>query len=221
MFQQWTISTKVEIVHTVHLWQMRLNNVALCHARKAILDKLRNWGRNLFWEKTIVGHYLGSILILCWLSRTFCLSGLMNGKIKKQEAKTKRNSQNMKPSKWRAGSRNEVVGEVAKWGWGMRELGFQAITIWQWQTTTCLPSFISIRSSVLLEFTFLSNSGQKRRVDHFRRKFREERVNRRQLRLVRWVGEGWGYHAEETRRWCLFWFKHSPRVSQTDRRTCL
>ena len=28
-----------------------------------------------------------------------------------------------------------------------------------------------------------------------------ERVNRRQRRLVRWVGEGWGYHhMEKTRR---------------------
>ena len=26
---------------------------------------------------------------------------------------------------------------------------------------------------------------------------------------------------EETRRCYLFWFEHSPRVSQTDRRTCL
>jgi len=38
---------------------------------------------------------------------------------------------------------------------------------------------------------------------------------------LRWVGEGWGYHMEETRRWYLFWFEHSPRVSQTDRQTCL
>ena len=41
-------------------------------------------------------------------------------------------------------------------------------------------------------------------MDHFWRKFREEMVNRRQLRLVRWVGEGWGYHMEETRRLYLF-----------------
>ena len=58
--------------------------------------------------------------------------------------------------------------------------------------------------------------GKNAEVGHFRRKFREERVNRRQLRLVRWVGEGWGYHAEETRRRYLYWFEHSRRVSQTD-----
>ena len=33
----------------------------------------------------------------------------------------------------------------------------------------------------------------------FRRKFGEEGVNRRQLRLVRWLGEDWGYHMEEKR----------------------
>ena len=36
-------------------------------------------------------------------------------------------------------------------------------------------------------------------MGHFRRKFREEGVNRRQLRLVRWLGEDWGYHTEEKR----------------------
>ena len=76
----------------------------------------RNWCRNLLWEKTIVDYYLENILILCCLSRSFCLSGLMNGKI------------NKKPSKCRDGSRNGVVGEV-----GLRRvaLGSQANTIWQ------------------------------------------------------------------------------------------
>jgi len=40
MFQQRTKSTKVEIVQTVTYGQMRLNNIALCHVHKAILDKL-------------------------------------------------------------------------------------------------------------------------------------------------------------------------------------
>jgi len=102
---------------------------------------------------------------------------------------------NKKRSKWRDGSRNGIVLEV---GLGRGALGSQANTIRQWPTTTFLPSFTSIRSAVLPEFTFLTNSGQKRRVGHFRRKFREERVNRHQLRLVHWAGEGWGYHMEET-----------------------
>jgi len=58
--------------------------------------------------------------------------------------------------------------------------------------------------------------GKNAGVGHFRKKFREERANRRQLRLVFWLGEGWGYHIKETWRWYLFWFEHSPRVSQTD-----
>jgi len=55
---------------------------------------------------------------------------------------------------------------------------------------------ITIRSSSLPEFTFLSNSGQNAVVGHFR----GEKVNHRQPRLVLWVGEGWGYQKEETRR---------------------
>ena len=89
---------------------------------------------------------------VCWLPRTFCSSRLMNGK-NQQEA------QEMQDGSW-----NGIVGEVGL-GRGMGRgdtLGSQANTIWQWLTTTCLPSFISIglRSSVLPEFTFLSNSGQ-------------------------------------------------------------
>jgi len=53
------------------------------------------------------------------------------------------------------------------------------------------------------------------------KKFSEERVNRRQLTLVLSVEEVWGYHTKETRRYYLFWFEHKPRVSQTDRQTCL
>jgi len=37
----------------------------------------RNRCRNSFWENTVVSHCLGNILILCWICRTFCISGLM------------------------------------------------------------------------------------------------------------------------------------------------
>ena len=63
--------------------------------------------------------------------------------------------------------------------------------------------------------------GKNAGVGQFSGTFREDKVNCRQLRLARWVGEGWGYHTEETRRCYLFWSEHNPRVSQTDRQTCL
>ena len=131
--------------------QMRLNNVALCHVHKAILDKLdiKKLMQEFVLRKDNRRFLFGNILVLCWLSRTFCTSGLMNGK-NQQEAQQMQGY----------GSRNGTVGEV---GLGRGTLGLQANTIWQWPTTTCLPSFISIRSAVLPEFMFLSNSGQKRR----------------------------------------------------------
>jgi len=66
---------------------------------------------------------------------------------------------NKKPSKWSDGSRNGVV-EV---GLGDGALGSKANTNWQRPTTTSLQSFITIRSAVLPEFTFLCNSKQKRK----------------------------------------------------------
>ena len=70
---------------TVFCDRMRLNKVALCQVHRHFGQALgliisRKWWRNLFREKTVVGHCFENILILRWLSRTFCLSGLMNGK---------------------------------------------------------------------------------------------------------------------------------------------
>ena len=48
--------------------------------------------------------------------------------------------------------------------------------------------------------SFLSNSGKDAGVGHFRGKFRGERINHRQPRLVLWVEEGLGSQKEDTRR---------------------
>jgi len=111
--QHWTKSTKIEIVHTVHVTcgQMRLNNVALCPVYRNILDKLewyQETDAGICFKKTQSWVSVWeNILILCWLSRIFCLSGLMNGK----------NQQ--KPSKCRNGPQNRVVGEVGHGGTGI------------------------------------------------------------------------------------------------------
>jgi len=47
---------------------MRLNNVALCHVHKAILDKLdieKLTQEFVLKKKTVVDHYWGNILIFC------------------------------------------------------------------------------------------------------------------------------------------------------------
>ena len=141
------LETDVAIMSVVHFWTSELvETVVPCAQSHFGQAWYQETDAGICFEKRQSSITMGNVLILCWLSRTFCLSGLMNGKI------------NKKPSKWRDGARNGVIGEVGLW---RVSLGSQANTIWQWPRTTCLPSFITIRSSVLLEFTFLSNSGAK------------------------------------------------------------
>jgi len=169
---------------------MRLNDVALCHVHKAILDKLdikklmQEFVLRKVNRRSLFGKHFNLMLII--QNVLLKLIGLMNGN-------------NKKPSKWDL--------KLTQSDNGRRQ-------------PACQVSSPSVRP-FCRNSRFCPIRGKNAEMGHFKRKFREERVNRRQLRLVLWVKEGWGYHAEETRRRYLFWFEHSPRVSQTDRESCL
>jgi len=96
---------------------MHLNNVTLCHVHKAILDKLdiqklmQEFVSRKDNHRSLFGKYFNVMLII------------QNILLKSFDEWQKINK---KPSKWKDGSWNGVVGEV---GLGRGALGSQANTI--------------------------------------------------------------------------------------------